>query len=126
MTRRKRRYPQEPDENLLAADVCEAMGDLGWRIPQDEAAVAKAEAWVAQEALPLPDGLREPGRVFSRLPEEPPLAGAAIAALRGDEAIGETLARAAREGGELPSDVEETMRRDREAAEREADGSHEG
>jgi hypothetical protein len=107
-----------PDEPDVGATVGRALKSMGWTLPQSEAAVAAAEQRLAAEPAVLPDVLGDPKAVFetpSRHAPEPALPPPR------DSEIDATLARAAREGGTIPQEIEQRMRRDREAAEREFD-----
>jgi hypothetical protein len=105
----------EPDElqDQESAAVMDAMVDLGWLVPQNEAQVASAEVQCPKQ--PLPQVLRNPGVLLKRDTVHPK-----VVALSGQERIeiSSTLARAAREGGAISFEIEQIMKRDREAAER--------
>lgn len=110
------RFPESDDkaERALFDALCEA----GWIAPQTLEDVRRAEAELAGHAVPLPPELRDTDAVFhganrSRTEAEVTNKAARIEAER-------NLARAAREGGQIPPEVEERMRHDREAAERES------
>jgi hypothetical protein len=102
----------------LELQVYEAFLARGWIIPQTEAEVSRAEAEMVGECDELPAELRDPYAVLSRALET----GAKVLALHpvDDEEMPKQLARAAREGKDIPPEIEERMRHDREAAEREA------
>lgn len=109
----------EPGEDEVERLVYDAMRSSGWLPPETEEDVARAEEELAREPVPLPEDLKDPSAVIQRLTRcEPrsPLGLPSSAETEGN------LARAAREGGEIPEEAEERMRADREAAEREADG----
>ena len=117
MSRSKRR---KQDDEEVGGDVREALSLLGWVAPQGEAEVARAEEELAEHPVRVPEELRDAAAVFGREDDGGevilgPLPSSASAYLDA------TLARAAREGGEITAEIEERMRRDREAAEREAD-----
>ena len=104
-----------PPEN----DVHRAMRSLGWAMPESEADVRRAEEDLDANPVSLPDALADPKAVFERehrpdstIPMRLPFSGSSY--------IDATLARAAREGGEITPEVEDAMRRDRKAAERDA------
>ena len=115
--RRSDGAPAERDE-ALADKVHAAMRSLGWTVPLRAEDVLSAEADLAEHAPDLPEELRDAERVFERAG---PRAEAArlVLPFPADADIDATLARAAREGGRLTGEIEEAMRRDREAAERE-------
>lgn len=106
----------------LEQQVYEAFLARGWIIPQTEGDVSKTEAKIAAiDDQELPDQLRDPYTVLSRAIETRPK----VVAL--SPAVSETpelLARAAREGKDIPPDIEERMRYDREMAERKAENDH--
>ena len=107
----------EGDAELLG-DVHAALTSLGWIPPQSEADVARAEQELA--AAELPDALADAKAVFER-PVAPSRANIPCLPSAADPYIDATLARAAREGGPIAPEIEERMRRDRGAAEREFD-----
>ena len=117
MKRNRRR--RLSDEGLCDA-VHEAICRLGWAVPTDEAAVAAAEEWQATADAALPDAARVPD--FAAPDPQP------VRAIRLWESspMDVPLARAAREGGHLSPEVEEAMRRDREAAEAELTSRRQG
>jgi hypothetical protein len=108
------RAPNEEELERLAYDT---MQSLGWLIPQTPADVARAEEALAEEPVELPESLRDPYAVLDAPPKE--RTGSPCPLAEGDAA--ELLARVAREGGTIPPEVEERMRRDREQAERKHD-----
>lgn len=120
MRRKKRTQRQEEREAqelaALEARVHAALRDEGGLIPQTEEDVARAEAELAKAPVDLPEDLREPpdiGAVSSDAPQRvlrPP-------GFAGPTRIFDDMARAAREGKPIPEDIEEILRRDREAAE---------
>ena len=125
MTRkRKHTLPFAEDDEALLSETRHAMQSLGWLLPDGEQAVALAEAALAGRAVPLPPGLMRPPDPSGESLTE---VGLAVRPLRGPMAddIGANLARAAREGGAIGPEIEEQMRQDRLAAEREADDAQE-
>lgn len=102
-------------DDLLDAQIWHAMLSLGWIQPLDEASLQAIEAEVeralASGDLHLPKTLESPDAIFAKLNERQDRA------ISLDSAIQEQMARAAREGGVIPPDVEEKMRRDRKEAE---------
>jgi hypothetical protein len=102
----------------MAGDVHEAMKALGWAVPQDEEEVEQAEQALGRSPVPLPESLRDPEAVFERGGRGEQGRPSALA-FPGSADIDATLARAAREAGRLTPEIEQRMRRDREAAERE-------
>lgn len=102
----------------LELQVYEAFLARGWIIPQTEAEVSRAEAEMMEECEELPAELRDPYAVLGRASET----RAKVLALQpvDDDETPKQLARAAREGKDIPPEIEERMRHDWEAAEREA------
>jgi hypothetical protein len=121
-----RQSPDSPaDDEALAAEIHQAIRSLGWAVPQCEADVLQAEAELAASPVGLPEELRDPKAVFDRAgkgAKAPPVS----LQFPGDVAIDATLARAAREAGRITPEIEEAMRRDREAAERDLEDGKEG
>ena len=105
----------------LGAELHRAFSSLGWRLPETEDEIAEAEEWVEKHPPLVPPEIADSEQALAR-PR-----GRAIAirkvSLEADDAIEENLARAAREGGSIPPEIEERMRKDREDAERESDES---
>ena len=111
----------EPSEEFeeLELQVYEAFLARGWIIPQTEADVSRAEAEIAVgEYEELPSKLRDPYAVLKRSSERQ----AKVLSLQqaDDDEMTEQMARAARFGKDIPPEIEERMRQDREAAERKA------
>ena len=112
----RRRKDDSPDAS--ERDVRAALAAMGWVPPASEGDVAATEAQLREEPVELPARLADAAAVL-----EHPAPGAEATALRLPDApdIDATLARAAREGGTVTPEIEEIMRRDRAAAEREMD-----
>jgi hypothetical protein len=113
-TKKNEDISAELDE--LERHVYEAFLARGWIIPQTEADVSRAEAQMAgKECEELPPSLRDPYAVLRRLSET----RATVVSLQpAEDETPELLARAARAGKDIPKDIEELMRQDREAAEK--------
>jgi hypothetical protein len=99
----------------LEREVFRAMRSEGWLIPTTVEEVLEAQKSLAEAGIDINSLAEKPhdrpvasGKVISICP--------ANGIASGNE-IRENLARAAREGGEISSEVEERMRRDRDAAE---------
>ncbi|MCI0458581.1 MAG: hypothetical protein L0Z62_16580 [Gemmataceae bacterium] len=105
------------DEQKLERLAFETLKSLGWLIPQTPADVARAEAELASDSVELPESLRDPFAILDTCPPKRPEPAPATP----DEETAELLARAAREGGEIPPEVEERMRQDRAKAEQDHD-----
>jgi len=119
-TRQSGKGPAGEDAELVG-DVHEALLAMGWVAPQREADVRRAEEDLpAQPAPPLPEALRDPQAVFDRpdgRADTPPV----LPLPAGADDIEATLNRAAREGGRITPEIDQAMRRDRQAAERDMD-----
>jgi hypothetical protein len=101
----------------LELQVYEAFLARGWIIPQTEADVSRAEVQMAgKECEELPPTLRDPYEVLRQSSET----RSRVVSLQPDEddETPELLARAARAGKDIPKDIEERMRHDREEAEK--------
>lgn len=108
--------PEELQE--LEQLVYEALLERGWIIPQSEGDVSRAEARMAMEDHEKPPReLCDPAVVLSQSQTE---SGTVTALQPADLETSELLARAARAGKDIPAEVDERMRRDREMAERTA------
>lgn len=113
-TRKNEDISAELDE--LELQVYEAFLARGWIIPQTEADVSRAEAeMAAKKCEELPDSLRDPYEVLRRSSE---MKARVVSLQPKDDETPELLARAARAGKNIPKDIEERMRHDREAAEK--------
>jgi hypothetical protein len=100
----------------LEEQIHDAMQQEGWVIPTTPHAVLLMELRLAKATRPLSESLA--GEPLSIL-ETP----SKVIALRSytpieNPAVLENLARAARDAGELSSEIEEQMKRDRELAEK--------
>ena len=122
----KRRSQGRDDHGIedVADDVHGALSSLGWVVPLSEAEVAHAERELAAQPVGLPEVLvdakaasQHADRECHTVPVSLPYSGSTY--------IDASLARAAREGGEITHEVEEAMRCDRQAAQREVDEHHE-
>ncbi|MBN1344546.1 MAG: hypothetical protein JXQ73_17785 [Phycisphaerae bacterium] len=115
-----RQPEQAPDP--LDRHVDRALREMGWTVPQTEDDVRSAEVELAEFMRPedLPPELNDPGAVLDRPSDAPHAAPNPLQFPQGHE-IEENLARAAREGIRIPPELEEILRRDREAAERGVD-----
>jgi hypothetical protein len=105
-----------PEDHQLERTVHDAMLLRGWLIPTSEEQVLRAESELADHSVELPKELEDPACVLDAIADcvqEPRLR------LPVNREAAENLARAAREGGEIPPEIEERMRVDREKAERE-------
>ena len=105
----------------LGAELHRALSSLGWRLPETEDEIAEAEEWVEGHPPVVPHEIADPEQALAR-----PRGRATPmrkVSLETEDAIEENLARAAREGGSIPPEIEERMRKDREDAERESDQS---
>lgn len=100
----------------LERQVYEAFITRGWIFPQTEGDVSRAEAEMAGRKIELPASLRDPYALLSRSSAT----RASVVSLQPaqNDETPELLARAARAGKDIPEDIEERMRQDREAAEK--------
>ena len=100
------------DESIYDA-ISDAIRQAGWSIPTDEASVAAAEERLESDTPELPANLRDP--------KLPPAAGnmpvANVISLWDPAVLAGPMARAAREGGSVPPEIEKIMERDRKIAE---------
>jgi hypothetical protein len=102
----------------LEARVHEALRAEGLRIPRTEEEVARAEAAWASEPAALPEALARPPAPPGPTAEPAGARAWRTPRLPDPARIFDEMARAAREGKPIPPEVEEVLRRDREAAER--------
>ena len=117
--RRAGRRPPDRDDDLVRG-VEAAVRSLGWTAPQCDEDVLAAERRLAAEPVALPAELQEPAAVWNR-PDSRRQSEPVFLPFPASPDIDATLARAAREAGRLSPEIEERMRRDREAAEGEFD-----
>src|SRR6266446_10839513 len=95
----------------LELQVYEAFLARGWIIPQTEGDVSRTEAEIVMEDhRDLPFELRDPYTVLRRALDARPKVLALTPVV---SETPELLARAAREGKDIPPDIEERMRHDR-------------
>lgn len=120
-TNRKRNGPDE--QAALEAVVRDALVSLGWLPPTSQAEVAGAEQTTGGGAS-LPEALREAEAIFAR--GDRPAAASVRLDLPAESDIDATLRRAARDGGTIPPEIEEKMRRDRQEAERQMEHGENG
>jgi hypothetical protein len=116
-TQKDEESPRELED--LERQVYEAFLRRGWIIPQTEADVSRAEAETKGECGELPAELKNPQAVLRRAVKT----REQVVPLQLAEDAEDTplqMARAARAGKDIPPEVEERMRRDREASEQEA------
>lgn len=112
------RKRKNDDPLATEQDVQAALVAMGWAPPGAEQEVDTVEAELRENPVELPAELADADAVFNRpAPEADPT----VLRLPDAPDIDATLARAAREGGTVTPEIEELMRRDREAAEREMD-----
>lgn len=110
------------NDDSLERDVDAALVSLGWKVPQTEGEVGQAESQLTQlgGADDLPEALRDPQAVFDR-PADHVEIHPEVIAFQPEPETEQELARAARQGSSIPPEIEEAMRRDREAAEQDMD-----
>ena len=107
---------QNPEEDA-APLVHDTLAEMGRLVPQTEDDAAAAEQRLRDSPIELPESLRDADAVLRRTEGSPP----SPVPFPGNADVEATLARAAREGGAIPPEIEQIMRRDREAAEAELD-----
>jgi len=115
--------PERSDESGLEQtenQLARALARDGLLIPETAAEIRRAEEILSEANVELPKYLIDADEVFERLGGPLQVGGAATPATSGEAQ--ENLARAARDGGEVPRDVEQLMRQDREQAEKGTDG----
>jgi len=117
---RKDKNSEDQAQAEFEQDLHTAMRLSGWVLPETDEEVAAAEESSA-ETPPLPSELIDPYAVLQRAQSGPKLLAKVTHSTPEIEA---NLARAAREGGEIPPDVENLMEADREAAEQKKHGWH--
>ncbi len=105
--------PDAPDN--LDALIYRAMIEMKWIEPIDENTLQKDEqdfqAALQSGQICLPKRLESPDEILAKFRARK------TSTSPSDQTIGEQMARAAREGGTIPPDVEEQMQRDRKEAE---------
>lgn len=105
------------DLNIDESLIRRAMLELKWVIPTTPEEVEQAESLLRDDTIQLPAELANPLDVLERA-STPPARHSNPQVLPKDTAVQENLARAAREGGTIPADVQERMKQDRDDAER--------
>lgn len=101
------------DNDLAISEVVKAV--LG-QIPVTADQVHQAEQSLAGRPIPLPARLQDHRAVF-----DGPVKAPAVVAFPSSPEVDATLSRAARDAGHLTPEVQERMRRDRQAAEERKD-----
>lgn len=96
-----------------------AMRAAGWVLPKTPQEIELAEKALTEQPVNLPERLVDPYAVLDRSSKAIRLG----AEFPGPQSISaeQNLAQAAREGGEIPPDVQEQMKQDRQAAKDDAD-----
>lgn len=107
--------PTPPDDgDTIPPELASLLRLAGLGLPKTKAEVAAAEKWLAENPVTLPASLDDPETVFCR----PAANVLRFPAKDQPTPATEHLARAARDGREIPPEVEQRMREDREKAER--------
>ena len=114
--KRKRPTPSHKGSENLEGKVQRAMTSLGWTVPECEEDVRRAEAELPAGATTLPEPLGDAAAVFEGKADGS-MTNVSTTAFGPDAQVEEDLARAARRCGRIPPEIEQRMRRDREAAE---------
>jgi len=90
------------------------MREEGWLAPETEAEVLQTEPKLASETITMPTSFNHPRELLHRNIE---IRTAQSTTTPKSSEVEENLARAAREGGKISPEVEQRMKRDRDAAE---------
>jgi redox-regulated HSP33 family molecular chaperone len=115
MGKSKKNKTSEEGSNLEQL-VHEALLRNGWVIPQTVEEVIRVQDEFPEKSEQLPNALKDPYTVLKRSTER---AKSVSALSLPDQESQDVMARAARLGGEISSEIEERMKRDRQAAEEE-------
>lgn len=112
-------HPKRDNADEMSRELDSALRILGLGMPRTVEEVAAAEKELEKERITLPCSLLDSQAVLTRRPSR-------VLPIRphqneGDDAARQNLARAAREGGDIPPEIEERMRRDRKKAEGDRD-----
>ena len=108
---------KEPED--FERTIAEAMRIHGWILPQTAHDVEKAEEELRASPIDLPPPLVDPFALLSRQRRGVRLKSELFATI--DSGLEENLAQAAREGKDIPPNIRQRMRMDREAAQKETD-----
>lgn len=108
------------DQNIDESIIRRAMLELKWVIPTTPEEVELAESHLNADLPQLPPELANPLDVLERT-SSPSAQCSHPLVPPNDTTVQENLARAAREGGKIPADVQERMKQDRDDAERNSD-----
>ena len=117
--------PDSANDTALECVVYEALKCLGWAVPDSADDVRRAEAELSESPTPMPESLQDAAAVFEGKAAGG-MANVSLTALGPDAQVEENLAQAAREGGKIPPEIEEQMRRDRLAAEQQLEEDQDG
>jgi hypothetical protein len=104
------------NRSMLERELLLAIRAEGWLAPETEQEVLEAEKKLATERIMMPTSLDHPRGLLYRGGGARPIHFPQPKIESAQET--ESLARAAREGGTISSEVEERMKKDRDAAER--------
>jgi hypothetical protein len=100
--------------------IHDAMRVAGWMLPKSPQEIQRAEKALTDQPVRLPDRLADPYAVLAR-PSKAIRIGTNLPAPQ-SPSTEQNLAQAAREGGEIPPETQEQMKRDRRAAKGDANG----
>ena len=107
------------DESTRIEQAIEAaMLMKGWLLPTTEEAITRLEAEIAANPIELPDSLKSPDAVFTRM-QKPQVHRQSQALFEQNAASKSLRALAAKDGGEIADEVRIQMQRDGEEAQRE-------
>jgi hypothetical protein len=107
----------ESEDHLYAA-----LRAQGFLIPVSEAEVEQVELEMARDDVEMPAVLQDPHFLEHAVERHAEAFKPNVDVVGGFDGAAENLARAAREGGTISPEVDAQMQRDRERAERQADG----
>lgn len=107
----------------LDGKIYDAMCTLGWLTRLDDKILKEDEILFEQSRHELPIELSDPSSIIQKIRERESAAKEKTASI--NQAVAENLARAAREGGKIAPEIEERMKRDREATERQTNQGYE-
>lgn len=115
--------PSQGNADDLDRKLYNAMCSLGWLTKLDEEILKEDEHQFEQSGHVLPAELSDPGLIIQKIRQREIAAKEKMASV--NQSIAENLARAAREGGKISPEIEERMKRDREATERQTNQGYE-
>jgi hypothetical protein len=115
---KNRKVAQELSDAEAERLLYQTLLELGWLVPQTMAEVERAEKRLGQTPIELPSVLQDP---FAVLDDKVPNRSPVLPTPTIDQTTVENLACAARNGGDVPPEIQALMERDRKRAELERD-----